>query len=78
MYIEQFDSVELRIGNNDMTGSPLGPFTENQWIGYLGQSLTVQSHTVSVEPQVSGRFLTLQTMVNQVMGIDEIYAKALV
>ena len=78
MHVEQFESVEFRVGNDDKTGSPLGPFTNNQWIGFIGPPSTVQVHTLSVEPEVHGRFLTLQTMVDAYLGIDEIYAKSMI
>ena len=69
--------MELKIGNKNNIGAGFVHLTGNEWIGYAGPTSTEIVLTFGVEPEVSGRYLTLQTMVNQVLGIDEIYAKSL-
>ena len=75
---EEFDDVEMRIGNVDKTGSGMTQFTDNQWVGYSTPFVSDLNYVLAVEPAVEGRYLTFQIMVDQVLGIDEVYAKALI
>ena len=75
-YTNEFDTVELRIGNVDMTGSRPVQFTENPLAGTYGSSNAVEV-IFDVNPPMNGRYLTLQTLVVQWFSIDEIYAKRL-
>ena len=74
-YTNQFESVELRIGNVDKTGSAPVQFTENALAGYSGPSSSAVEVIFDVNPPISGRYLTLQTIANQSLSIDEVYAK---
>ena len=76
-YTNQFESVELRIGNVDNTGSPLVQFSENPLAGTYGASSSVIEVIFDVNPPVTGRYLTLQTIADQYLSIDEVYAKRL-
>ena len=73
-YAYQFESVELRIGNVDKTGSAPVQFTENPLAGYSGPSSSVVEVIFDVNPPMSGRYITLQTTADQYFAIDEVYA----
>ena len=77
-YWTQFGTVELRIGNVDMSGSGLVRFTENEWIANSGPVSDVVELVFALQPPVEGRFLTLQTLADQYMSFDEVFAKKLV
>ena len=76
-YTGQFASVELRIGNVDKTGSAAVQFTENPLAGTYGASSTEVEFIYEVNPPMNGQYLTLQTVVDQFLSIDEVYAKRL-
>ena len=74
-YTYQFESVELRIGNIDKTGSLPVQFTENPLAGTFGARSSAVEVIFDINPPMSGRYLTLQTTADQFLSIDEIYAK---
>ena len=70
---KRFGSIELRIGNNDSTGKPAEPLTENPLVGTLETAdHNIPLHKFQMALPVSGKFLTLQIMKYEHLEADEI------
>ena len=73
-----FDSVEIRLGHVNKAGTGLSHLGEdNPLIGYHEGATTTMDFVLNLEPGVDGRYLTFQTMVAQLLGFDEVHAKAM-
>ena len=68
----RFAEVELRIGNEDESGSGVQQLTQNPIVGlYPGANLEPLA-TFQLQPPASGRFLTLQILSANSLEIGEL------
>ena len=68
-----FQSVELRMGTADESGSGLTQLTGNALVGTFGDQTADVEHSFLIEPVASGQYLTLQTTAVVFLSFDEIY-----
>ena len=71
IYFNQFQDIELRIGDADATGAGAEPLTNGKAVGHAEFS-NEGEHDFIVDPPSDGRLLTLQNMGNASFSLDEI------
>ena len=68
-----YQFVELRIGATDESGSGWVQFMNNALGGTYGAEAAEVEVIYILAPTLAGRFLTLQTVANAMLSVDEIY-----
>lgn len=69
---QRFHDVEMRIGNVKETGSILAQFTKNRLVATYGAANKNMNWAANVQYTASGRYLTLQSIKEEHLAVDDV------